>query len=133
MGFVNIKELFRNENEYIGKEVVIGGWVRSNRDSKAFGFLVINDSTFFEPLQVVYADKLDNFADVARLFGLPSRTYVFGFWNGGYKTFNLTHKNIFIPKHSKKLEIPEEYRKYILNLIKDNTVLNNQNKSWLSV
>ena len=70
-----------------------------------------------------------NFADVAKLFGLPSRTYVFGFWNGGYKTFNLTHKNIFIPKHSKKLEITEEYRKYILNLIKDNTVLNNQNKS----
>ena len=70
-----------------------------------------------------------NFADVAKLFGLPSRTYVFHFWNKGYKTFNLKHGNPFISKHSNKLEIPYEYKEYILKLIKDNTVLNNQNKS----
>ena len=70
-----------------------------------------------------------NFADVAKLFNLPSRTYVFHFWNKGYKTFNLKHGNPFIPKHSNKLEIPYEYKEYILKLIKDNTVLNNQNKS----
>lgn len=69
-----------------------------------------------------------NFADVANLFGLPSRTYVFHFWNKGYKTFNLKHSNPFIPKHSKKLEIPNEYREYIYKLIKDNTMLNNQSK-----
>ena len=66
-----------------------------------------------------------NFADVAKLFNLPSRTYVFHFWNKGYKTFNLKHGNPFIPKHSNKLEIPYEYKEYILKLIKDNTVLNN--------
>ena len=66
-----------------------------------------------------------NFADVAKLFGLPSRTYVFHFWNKGYKTFNLKHGNPFIPKHSNKLEIPDKYKEYILELIKDNTVLNN--------
>lgn len=66
MELVNIKELFRNESKYIGKEVKIGGWVRSNRDSKVFGFLVVNDGTFFEPLQVVYSDKLDNFAEIAK-------------------------------------------------------------------
>jgi hypothetical protein len=66
-----------------------------------------------------------NFADVAKLFNLPSRTYVFHFWNKGYKTFNLKHGNSFIPKHSNKLEIPYEYKEYILKLIKDNTVLNN--------
>ena len=66
-----------------------------------------------------------NFADVAKLFGLPSRTYVFHFWNKGYKTFNLKHRNPFIPKHSNKLEIPDKYKEYILKLIKDNTVLNN--------
>ena len=66
-----------------------------------------------------------NFADVAKLFGLPSRTYVFHFWNKGYKTFNLKHGNPFISKHSNKLEIPYEYKEYILKLIKDNTVLNN--------
>ena len=66
-----------------------------------------------------------NFADVAKLFNLPSRTYVFHFWNKGYKTFNLKHGNAFIPKHSNKLEIPYVYKEYILKLIKDNTVLNN--------
>ena len=66
-----------------------------------------------------------NFADVAKLFGLPSRTYVFHFWNKGYKTFNLKHGNSFISKHSNKLEIPDKYKEYILKLIKDNTVLNN--------
>lgn len=69
-----------------------------------------------------------NFADVAYLFKLPSRTYVFHFWKKGYKTFNLNHNNPFIPKHSKKLEIPESYKQYILDLIKGNTMLNNQIK-----
>ena len=66
-----------------------------------------------------------NFADVAKLFCLPSRTYVFHFWNKCYKTFNLKHGNPFISKHSNKLEIPSKYKEYILKLIKDNTVLNN--------
>ena len=67
MELVNIKDLFRNESEYIGKEVTVGGWLRSKRDSKTFGFLVINDGTFFEPLQVVYGDALDNFAEISKL------------------------------------------------------------------
>ena len=67
MELVNIKELFRNESEYIGKEVTVGGWLRSKRDSKTFGFLVINDGTFFEPLQVVYGDSLKNFAEISKL------------------------------------------------------------------
>ena len=56
MELTNIKELFRNQDVYIGKEVTVGGWVRSIRDSKTFGFLVVHDGTFFEPLQVVYGD-----------------------------------------------------------------------------
>lgn len=64
-----------------------------------------------------------NHADVAKLFNLPSRSYVFHFWIKGYKTFGLNHNNIFIPKHSRKREIPEPYRQYILDLIKNNTVL----------
>ena len=47
MDLVNIRDLFRNQKEYAGKEVTIGGWLRSKRDSKTFGFLVINDGTFF--------------------------------------------------------------------------------------
>ncbi len=64
---VNIRELYHTHKEYADQEVTIGGWLRSRRDSKTFGFLVINDGTFFEPLQVVYSDKLDNFAGVSKL------------------------------------------------------------------
>lgn len=67
MELTDIRELYRNREAYIGKEVTIGGWVRSNRDSKNFGFLVINDGTFFEPLQVVYGEKLSNFQDLCRI------------------------------------------------------------------
>ena len=45
-----IREIFRNRDAYIGQTVEIGGWVRNIRDSKTFGFLVVNDGTYFEPL-----------------------------------------------------------------------------------
>jgi asparaginyl-tRNA synthetase len=67
MELVRIKELFREKEKFIDKEVTIGGWLRGNRDSKTFGFLVVNDGTFFEALQVVYSDKLSNFQDIAKL------------------------------------------------------------------
>ncbi|MCF0145702.1 MAG: asparagine--tRNA ligase, partial [Eubacterium sp.] len=62
-----VRELYKNTDAYTGKRIRIGGWVRSNRDSKSFGFLVVHDGTFFEPVQVVYDDKLPNFADIARI------------------------------------------------------------------
>ena len=62
-----IKDLFRNQETYANHEVTIGGWLRSKRDSKTFGFLVVNDGTFFEPLQVVYSDSLSNFAEIGKL------------------------------------------------------------------
>ena len=67
MELTTVREIFRNREEYLGKEVTVGGWVRSVRDSKTFGFLVLHDGTFFEPLQVVYHDKMENFAEVSKL------------------------------------------------------------------
>ena len=67
MKLVNVRDIFRNQGEYENKEITIGGWVRSNRASKNFGFLVVNDGTFFEPLQVVYHDKMENFAEISKL------------------------------------------------------------------
>ena len=48
MDLVTVRELYRNREEYLDKEVTIGGWVRSIRDSKTFGFIVVNDGSFFE-------------------------------------------------------------------------------------
>ncbi len=67
MNLTDIRDLYREKEKYVGKEVTVGGWVRSNRDSKNFGFLVINDGTFFETLQVVYGDKLENFDALCRM------------------------------------------------------------------
>ena len=61
------RTLFRNYKEYDQKEVEICGWVKSNRGSKKFGFLVINDGTFFEPIQVVYDQEMGNFDTVSKL------------------------------------------------------------------
>ncbi len=62
-----VKELYREREKYIDTEITVGGWVRSIRDSKTFGFLVLHDGTFFETLQVVYSDKLPNFAEISKL------------------------------------------------------------------
>ena len=67
MDLVSIRQLYKDTDAYIDKEVTIGGWVRTIRDSKTFGFVVINDGTFFEPIQVVYSDKLDNFEKISKL------------------------------------------------------------------
>ena len=67
MELTNIRDLYRNTKDYIDQTVRIGGWVRSIRSSKTFGFIVINDGTFFEPLQVVYSEGLDNFAEVEKV------------------------------------------------------------------
>ena len=67
MELTNIKDLFREKEQYKDKKVTVGGWVRSNRDSKNFGFLVVKDGTFFEPLQIVYGSEIENFGDIAKI------------------------------------------------------------------
>ena len=66
MDLITIKELFKNREEYIDKEVEVGGWIRSIRDSKTFGFIVVNDGSYFEPLQIVYHDKMENFKEISK-------------------------------------------------------------------
>lgn len=67
MDLISIRDLYKKREEYLDKEITIGGWVRSIRDSKAFGFIVVNDGTFFEPLQVVYHDHMENFEEISKL------------------------------------------------------------------
>ncbi|MBQ6364256.1 MAG: asparagine--tRNA ligase [Lachnospiraceae bacterium] len=65
---IEVKDLFDKAETYAGQTVTVGGWVRNNRDSKNFGFLVIGDGSCFQTLQVVYAaDKVENFAQIAAL------------------------------------------------------------------
>lgn len=67
MNLITVRELYRNSEQYLNKEITVGGWVRSIRDSKNFGFIVINDGSYFETLQIVYHDNLANFAEINKL------------------------------------------------------------------
>ena len=65
---VRIKEIFRNQKDYVGKEISVCGWIRQIRDSKKLGFIELNDGSFFKCIQVIFEeDKISNFKDVAKL------------------------------------------------------------------
>ena len=64
-----VKELFRNTQEYAGKEVLIKGWVRNNRNSNKFGFIELNDGSFFKSVQVVYEEEfISNFEEISKAY-----------------------------------------------------------------
>ena len=64
---ITIKDLYRNTEKYLDKEVEISGWVRTVRDSKTFGFIELNDGSFLNNLQIVFTDKLSNFIEVSKV------------------------------------------------------------------
>ena len=66
---ITIRELFRNTDEYADKEVLIRGWVRNNRNSNKFGFIELNDGTFFKSVQVVYEEEfIKNFDEISKAY-----------------------------------------------------------------
>ena len=64
---ITLRELYRNTDAYAGKTIKLGGWVRNRRASKNFGFIMLSDGTFFQPVQVVITDAMDNFADISKI------------------------------------------------------------------
>ena len=67
MNILQIKDLYKNQQNYENRNITICGWVKSNRDSKSFGFLSVNDGTFFQPVQVVYDDTLSNYNIIRKI------------------------------------------------------------------
>lgn len=67
MNIITIREISKQPQSFTGKELEICGWVRSVRASKNFGFVVLSDGTYFQPLQIVYGEKLRNFSEVSKL------------------------------------------------------------------
>ena len=64
---IQIRKIFRNTDEYAGKEVVVRGWIRTNRSSNKFGFIELNDGTFFKSVQVVYEQAfIANFEEISK-------------------------------------------------------------------
>ncbi len=67
MELIEIRDLYQNTEKYAGKTVSIGAWVRNRRASKSFGFLMMSDGTFFQPVQVVITDAMENFAEISKI------------------------------------------------------------------
>ncbi len=65
--FIEIKQLYRNKDEYIDKKVKVAGWIRTSRMSKNFGFIELNDGSFFKNMQIVIDEKLENFKEIGKL------------------------------------------------------------------
>ena len=89
---VLVKSLYRNTDEYLSKEVTISGWIRTLRASNAFGFIEVNDGSFFKNIQVVFDNKLENFKDISKL-PISSSIKVVGTLAVSYTHLTLPTKN----------------------------------------
>ena len=67
MDLITIREIYKNREQFVDKQISVGGWVRSIRDSKTFGFIVLSDGSYFETLQIVYHNTMDNFGEISKL------------------------------------------------------------------
>jgi asparaginyl-tRNA synthetase len=66
MAITLVKEIYREPEKFGEKFVTIAGWVRTVRASKSFGFIELNDGSFFRNIQIVYEENLDNFKEVSK-------------------------------------------------------------------
>ena len=64
---MDVKDLFKEIEKYEGKDVVLEGWVRNNRNQSNFGFIDFNDGTYFQSLQLVYDKELEDFAMISKI------------------------------------------------------------------
>ncbi len=62
-----VKDLYKKTGDYINNNVQIAGWVRTVRSSKNFGFIELNDGSFFKNLQIVFDNNLSNFEEINKL------------------------------------------------------------------
>ncbi len=67
MNLVTVREIYKNRESFLDGKISVGGWVKSIRDSKAFGFIVLSDGSYFETLQIVYHDTMENFDEISKL------------------------------------------------------------------
>ncbi|MBP7434043.1 asparagine--tRNA ligase, partial [bacterium] len=62
-----VKQIYRETDKFMGKQVEISGWVRTLRASNAFGFIELNDGSFFKNIQIVFESNINNFKDISKL------------------------------------------------------------------
>ncbi|WP_415062807.1 asparagine--tRNA ligase [Bdellovibrio sp.] len=115
-----VKSLFRETDKFIGQEVQLSGWVRKIRDQKNFGFIELNDGTFFKGVQVVFDTNLSNFEEVAKL-SIASSIYVTGKVvqsQGAGQTFEVVASKIDIYQKA-DLEYPLQNKRHSFEFLRE--------------
>ncbi|MBE5821678.1 MAG: asparagine--tRNA ligase [Clostridiales bacterium] len=116
---MDIKKIYLNTKEYENKEIKIEGWVKTVRDSKTFGFLEINDGSFFKNIQVVFDNTLSNFNDICKL-PLSSTITVIGMLvitEGAKQPFEIKAKQIEIFNNA-SLEYPLQKKRHTFEYLR---------------
>ncbi|MBZ2173697.1 asparagine--tRNA ligase [Schnuerera sp. xch1] len=101
---VIIKEIFKNPDQFLNKEIIVQGWIRTLRSSKKLGFIEVNDGTFFTNLQIVFDERLENFKEVEK-FSISSAIEVRGKLvetNGAKQPFEIHAEEIKLEANSNK-------------------------------
>lgn len=115
-----VKSLFRETEKFIDKEIVLNGWVRKIRDQKNFGFIELNDGTFFKGVQVVFDTNLKNFADVAAL-SISSSVQVMGKVvksQGAGQSFEVLASNVEVVQKA-DLEYPLQNKRHSFEFLRE--------------
>lgn len=102
MKTVYVKSLYKNTQNYIDDSIVVAGWVRTLRASKKFGFIEINDGSYFKNVQVVFSEELENFKEISKL-NISSAIYVEGkleLTPEAKQPFEIKAKKIFVEGNS---------------------------------
>ncbi len=114
-----IKNLFSNIDNYNNKEITVEGWVRTVRDSKTFGFIELNDGSFFKNIQIVFDDTLENFTDICKL-PISSSIKVTGTFiktNGAKQPFEIKAKEINI-EYLADLDYPLQKKRHTFEYLR---------------
>ena len=113
MSKIVVKDLYKNTANYKNKEITIEGWVRTIRDSKTFGFIELNDGSFFKNIQIVVTDNLENFREIVKL-PIASSIKVTGtlaLTENAKQPFEIQAKNVLVLNECDK-EYPLQKKKH---------------------
>lgn len=132
---IEIRQLYRNTAEYAGKDIVVRGWVRTNRGSNKFGFIELNDGTFFKPLQVVYeASEIDNYDEISKA-PISSALYVKGCFvltPDAQQPFELKAKSVVIEAGSDP-DYPLQKKRHSLEYLREIAHLRPRSNTFAAV
>ena len=131
---LEIREIYKKHAELLNKELELNGWIRKRRDQKNFGFLEVNDGTFFNGIQVVFDDSLANFDEISRL-SISSSVHVKGVLvqsEGKGQAFEIKAKEITVYNKA-DLDYPLQNKRHTLEYLRTIAHLRPRTNTFMAV